>query len=251
MLDFRAWGDRASGKVPLVLLHGFGGSAGDWSRIAEALSKDVPILAFDLPGHGASLHLEKTGVKASASAVLEALDKLSIPSFHLAGHSMGGAAAALIALQKPDHVRSLTLLAPGGFGPDIASGLLASYAKATTLQELREVSAAMHASANPPSEEMLQRQLAMRAQPGQVEALVSLEKRLSKEGKQGELDRDVLAELPMPLHVLWGDVDSVVTFSQTDDLPEGMTLHVLRGCGHMLIDEAPDLITQILQEITG
>ncbi|NIQ26843.1 MAG: alpha/beta fold hydrolase, partial [Gammaproteobacteria bacterium] len=52
-------------------------------------------------------------------AVGEFLDALDLPVVHLAGHSLGGAVAGQLALTQPDKVRSLTLIASVGLGPDI------------------------------------------------------------------------------------------------------------------------------------
>ena len=42
-------------SVPLVLLHGFLGCAGDWRATIDALGPSVRCIAFDLPGHGAPM----------------------------------------------------------------------------------------------------------------------------------------------------------------------------------------------------
>ena len=49
---------------------------------------------------------------------------------------MGGAVAALIAMRAGDAVRSLTLLAPGGMGPEINHRVLARFAKAISRDEI-------------------------------------------------------------------------------------------------------------------
>lgn len=105
----------SSAKAPLVLLHGFGGIGSAWAPVIERLDPDLPLVVYDLPGHGASLDAEGVGhAGVMAKAILEDLDRRGLSSFHLCGHSMGGAVASLVALKAADSVRSLTLLAPGG-----------------------------------------------------------------------------------------------------------------------------------------
>ena len=47
--------------APMVLLHGFGGMAGAWTTVAKALAAELPVIAYDLPGHGRSLSVEPAG----------------------------------------------------------------------------------------------------------------------------------------------------------------------------------------------
>ena len=56
---------------------------------------------------------------------------------HIAGHSMGGAVAALLAIGEPEHFASVTLFAPGGFGEQIAGPLLRRYGEEVTSKGLR------------------------------------------------------------------------------------------------------------------
>src|SRR5688572_14262558 len=93
--------EHGSGGDPIVLLHGFGASHSAWDRVLAALSGARRLLVFDLPGHAASLAVPHGSAAIAARAVLAALKTRAIPRFHLVGHSMGGAAAALAALMQP------------------------------------------------------------------------------------------------------------------------------------------------------
>ena len=126
--------------APVLLLHGFGGRADNWSDLQKRLSADKSTLAFDLPGHGGSLGFPEAGEpKVAARAIIAELKKRSIEKAHLVGFSMGGAIASLVGLFSPDVVASLTLLAPGGFGPEINYRMLQAYADAADEQTLRLV----------------------------------------------------------------------------------------------------------------
>ena len=128
---FAAEGGSATGS-PVVLLHGFGGSHRAWDAVRALIEPVRPVIAFDLPGHGASLdHRPIGGAGVAAKAVLAALAERGLARWHLVGHSLGGAAAALAALRAPKSCASLTLLAPGGFGPEINERLLGRYSQAS------------------------------------------------------------------------------------------------------------------------
>ena len=119
--------DEGQGPDAVVLLHGFGGWHGVWTPVAAGLGGRV--LAYDLPGHGRSLDVQGAGpAKFAAGAILADLAARGIDAVHLAGHSMGGAVAVLMAAARPDMVGSLTLLAPGGFGEEIDGPLIRRFA---------------------------------------------------------------------------------------------------------------------------
>ena len=98
------------GSRPLVLLHGFLGSARNLSTLARALVErdpDLGIVAFDLTGHGASPPLPPGADSATlAGDVLASAHALGLPTpLTLVGHSLGGRIALRAALLEPANVR--------------------------------------------------------------------------------------------------------------------------------------------------
>ncbi|MGT2467378.1 alpha/beta fold hydrolase [Mesorhizobium atlanticum] len=105
------------------------------------LAAEARVLAYDLPGHSHSLQCEGMGgAKPAARAILADLAARQLTKVHLVGHSMGGAVATLMALADSGRVASLTLLAPGGFGPEINAALLRRYAAASGRERSAPVS---------------------------------------------------------------------------------------------------------------
>lgn len=128
------------GRSPIVFLHGFGAGAFVWTDIQAALREETGSIAYDLPGHGGSLHADGLGgAGRMAKAIRADLKERGITRGHFVGHSMGGAVASFIALHDPSLVASMTLLAPGAYGPEINHRLLHRYATASTLQEILPV----------------------------------------------------------------------------------------------------------------
>lgn len=105
--------DPGSGAAPLLLLHGFAGSAADWDGVAPLLAHDRRVLAYDHRGHGDSA---KFGERSAytfdhLAADLESFTERMLPEpFDLLGHSMGGVLALRYTLAHPDRVRSLVLM---------------------------------------------------------------------------------------------------------------------------------------------
>lgn len=97
---------------PLVLLHGFTGSARSWDALREPLAPANTILTVDLPGHGRSSAPVEPGRYALdrfARDLARVLDTLRIERVCLLGYSMGGRAALRFALEYGDRVAGLIL----------------------------------------------------------------------------------------------------------------------------------------------
>ncbi len=104
------WGRR--GDPVVVLVHGWGGRGTQLKPfIAPLLARGLSVVAYDAPGHG------MTGAPESSlphflHALEAVLDHLG-PVHALVGHSMGGAAAAMIMARRPDKVgRGVLIAAP-------------------------------------------------------------------------------------------------------------------------------------------
>jgi 2-succinyl-6-hydroxy-2,4-cyclohexadiene-1-carboxylate synthase len=98
-------------SVPLVLVHGFGGSRDDWELVAAHLSPQRPIVTYDQRGFGGST--AEPGVTFShAQDLVALLDALGLAVVDLAGLSLGGATVLGAALTAPARVRRLVLVSP-------------------------------------------------------------------------------------------------------------------------------------------
>src|SRR5690606_39040719 len=131
----------------------------------------------------------------AAQAILADLSARGLQRVHLAGHSMGGAVAALMAILEPARLASLTLLAPGGFGPEINHRLLTRYAAARDEAEIVACLEAMTGWFSPVSGETVASAVASRAVAGQRDMLIEMAKGLARDGRQGQLPRDRLEAL--------------------------------------------------------
>jgi pimeloyl-ACP methyl ester carboxylesterase len=99
--------ERHGAGEPLVLLHGVGLDRTIWDPLLPYL-EGFEVVLCDLPGHGASPALAgPTDLAALAAAVREVVDRPA----HVVGFSLGGLVAERLALDEPDGVRSLTLVA--------------------------------------------------------------------------------------------------------------------------------------------
>lgn len=101
-----------SGPRPLLALHCSLAHGGAWAGLAQLLP-GVTVTAPDLPGHGqsappgADLHGLSTVIAAALAEEIGAGAPVD-----LIGHSFGGTVALRLTLERPDLVRSLTLVEP-------------------------------------------------------------------------------------------------------------------------------------------
>jgi pimeloyl-ACP methyl ester carboxylesterase len=96
---------------PVVALHGSASSGAQWRSLVGYLEGRFCVFTPDLPGYGGSWRTATTGLAGDARAIAALLDRIGRP-VHLVGHSWGGAVALKIAAERPEAVRSLTVIEP-------------------------------------------------------------------------------------------------------------------------------------------
>jgi pimeloyl-ACP methyl ester carboxylesterase len=122
-LHYRERAPQGDNRGTVVLVHGASSNHADLlATLGPELSR-YRIIAPDRPGHGWSDRLEGSGMAdpgRQAAVLMQALDRIAPESFVLVAHSLAGALAARIALDRPDRLRGLVLLGgvthpwPGG-----------------------------------------------------------------------------------------------------------------------------------------
>lgn len=241
------------GERLFVLLHGFAATKETWRPVLAQLEglSDGRVVAFDLPGHGGSLgHPAAERTARMADAVIAEIDALTDRPVHLAGHSMGGAVACLVALKRPDRVGSLALLAPGGFGPAIAAAALRSLAAASTRAAISDSLAVMRGDRQAPAE-AVDAAMADRSRPGVAASHSRIAESFLRGDEQGVLPLAAVAASCAHIHLLWGRRDRIVPVAQAMGLPRPFCVTILEHAGHSLLDEAPQAAARLIIESAG
>lgn len=103
-LHYLDWG--ASGKQPLILLHGIARTAHNFDHLAPHFTDRFHVLAVDMRGHGDSeWHSQGAYLVEDYVSDIEALiDALRLRDIVLWGNSTGGRVAQMIAGRRPEHV---------------------------------------------------------------------------------------------------------------------------------------------------
>jgi pimeloyl-ACP methyl ester carboxylesterase len=95
---------------PLVLLHGLFGAGKNLGALARGLAPDARVISMDLRNHGDSPHADAMDFASMAGDVLETCASLGIARARVAGHSLGGKTAMMLALTQPEFVDRLAVL---------------------------------------------------------------------------------------------------------------------------------------------
>ena len=106
-------GPESTTTPTVVLIHGIGRTHRTFEDLQPLLAADFPVISLDLPGFGATRKPPKPfTVDDHAQAVDEALDRLGVGIRILVGHSMGCQFAVEQAIQHPEEVAGIVLVAP-------------------------------------------------------------------------------------------------------------------------------------------
>lgn len=236
---------------PLVLLHGTGSMLQTWDNWTSLLKEHFRIIRFDLPGFGLTgPNPERDYSMGFYTSVLHELtDSLSLDSFFLAGNSLGGQIAWEYAIDHPNKVRKLVLLAPAGIKSKAKSTLVFKLAKYETLSTLlqnfgtrffvQKTLNDIYADPSRINTEMATIYHVAALRSGNRRAFMD---RLAAPLNENRVER--LTELKMPVLLMWGDRDVLVPHTlapRFQKLISNSELKIYPGVGHIPMEEIPDL----------
>ena len=235
-------------STPVVLVHGFGGDLNGWLFTQPALAQEHPVYAIDLPGHGgSSKQIDRGDLAFLASAVFELMTALELVSAHLVGHSLGGATVFELALSHPEHVKSLTLIAPVGFGPEINMQYVEGFMRASRPRQLRPIIEQLFANPALVGRKMLDDIISYKRLDGTVEALNTIAGTIFKDGRQAVELVPRLADLAVPLQIIWGESDRIMPAAHANGLPTSVRVHFVPGAGHMVHMEKAEEVNELIE----
>ena len=108
---------------PVLLVHGLGSSTRDWEYQLPVLKQHFQVISLDLRGHGRSdKPRERYSIAGFAEDVGALIRHLELPPVHLVGISMGGMIGFQLGVDRPELLRSLTIV---NSGPEVKAKSLA------------------------------------------------------------------------------------------------------------------------------
>ena len=261
----------AGGGDPVLLIHGVGAWAENWRDVMGPIaSTGRRAIACDLPGFGESEapgDVEHFGPRnAFYPRFVDALmDELAVPSAHLVGSSMGGAVVYTAAVTQPARVRSLTLVAGGGVGTEVAfflrlctlpgmplvARVLGSRGQArgvlrSCFYDARRIPAALYEEAE------------RYGYPSFGEFVNALRSGVTLGGVRSSVRDYWVAQAPRyagPVLVIWGKQDAVLPVTAAEaarDVMPQATLQLIDQCGHLpMIERTDAFLAALLPFLAG
>ncbi|MCV6636431.1 alpha/beta hydrolase [Candidatus Albibeggiatoa sp. nov. NOAA] len=246
-------------KTTLLLIHGNFASWRWWQPLLQHLPARYRAYAPELRGCGDTSRPD-TGynIEQLASDIYEFTQALNLPAVHVVGHSLGGAVAMQFALNYPQKVRTLTLVAPA---PAEGMAHLKSKFPHLRLTESSDFHHVMQTlNLNRVSLQKALSRMMPSIKPNQDSFVTLLDDaaHMSPEAIVGFYDalttwsvQDELGKLNLPVLVLWGSQDSIVekaTLERTvEALPQAQFV-VWDNVGHAPQLEQPEAFQQLLLE---
>jgi pimeloyl-ACP methyl ester carboxylesterase len=244
---------------PLVIVHGLGGAAVNFTLLAPLLARRRRVLIADLPGHGLSApldHVESMTTYAEhIAAVAESEGMLPAP---VLGYSMGGVIALRLAVARPYDVTALALVAAAGIVSATRraelwlklTGLVRPAQVMTRFRgtfarrpRLRWLPFGLWGAVDPPtlSPEGV---LGFLEGPSQHTDVATAGWTLLRDDPRPDLDR-----VSCPVLLLWGARDRLVPLADGFEYARRLRapIRTLPAAGHLLIGEQPNECAEILE----
>jgi pimeloyl-ACP methyl ester carboxylesterase len=241
---------------PLLLVHGFGGAAWNFSELAPLLGSRRLIVP-DLPGHGGSAPLPAPTLTGFADVLAELLDE----PVDVLGHSMGGVVALRLAERHPALVRRLILAAAAGISSStriaeitialagiVQPGKIAGR-RVGLVARSRRLRRLVFEGFEVANADLLTERAVHGFLRGPTMHTDALGAGLALVGDDPRQDLD---RVRCPVLVLWGARDKQVPLEDGFEYARrlGAPLRVIADCGHLLIGERPDVCARAVLEFT-
>jgi len=220
---------------PLILLHGLGSSAEDWSLVLRELTKAHRVYAPDLLGWGGS-DKPRDGdysIAAQTELVRGFLDAVRVPRADAGGVSMGGWVALRLAALHPERVQRLVLI--DSIGLDFPTTLGESSFAPRTMDEARHLLWLQSDEFTKLPDFVVRDFLRRAVREGWI-LRASMRSMLTRRDiMDGKLQR-----VTMPTLIVWGTADRLAPPSLASRLhaalPQSRVV-MIPGCGHLAVIE--------------
>ncbi len=244
----------------VVLVHGWMGTAFDFSKIWNLFPPRFRVIAVDLPGFGLS---DKKGFNYRINSFVLFLkdftEQLDIRRFVLVGHSMGGTLSVFFTLSYPESVEKLILISPDGLKGE--EGIWIFFGRLGVVTDLLAmlnsrffmdigVKFNVFYDASKVTKEFMN---------------ATYFTALTKDGRRAQLEitrnivgrvfvDNLLRFIDMPVLIIWGKNDRVLPIKWAKKYREGLKnadLVILNRCGHIPMYEWPYRTVRYINRFLG
>jgi len=238
---------------PVLLLHGFGASKENWLPLLPFLARHYHLYIPDLPGWGESQFSAEGlyGLDHQVARLATWAQQVMPAPAHVAGSSMGGGIAGLLAARHPELVASVTLMNAAG----VSGRETTRFERGLLKGRNRLIAHNMKGVLDLLTTVMQNRVLALLIAPVMYWEMVS-RRHVNEHMFRHLLQYEPQPELPafsaiaVPTFILWGEDDQVLHVSCGDTfralIPQARFKY-LRGVGHLPMVERPRVTARLLR----
>lgn len=231
------WANRSDRSPAFVLLHGVNEHAGTWSAVALQLARRNRVIVPDLAGHGESAPAAGAiSYAALIDSVRKVVEAEGLDRFVLVGNSMGGWIAMLYAFESPQRVERLVLENASGMAWPMTGAPLFPKTRDDAAKLLR----AVHGPGVETPDSLLDELLSRRNTPLS---------RIDIADAVSHLVDARLAELAMPVNLIWGRHDGLLPLDYAQALQkkiDGAKLSVIEDAAHIPHRQQPGKFVKCL-----
>jgi pyruvate dehydrogenase E2 component (dihydrolipoamide acetyltransferase) len=184
-----------------------------------------------------------------AATLGEVLEKLELSPAVLIGHSLGGATALQLALDRPKLVRALALVDSAALGSEINGEMLDRVESEPSRDEARRLLELFFQDRRFVLERGIDEMYAARNAPGADEAVKALAASAFTRHGQNLVLVDHLSELEVPVLIVWGELDQVLPSTHAVAAATALStvwLEIMEGVGHVPHVEAAPAFAAIV-----
>lgn len=252
---------------PIVLVHGGGpGASGEfgWRRNIPALAEHFQVFAPDRIGFGLT---DKPSVSYSdqllADHLADFIDAVGLDQMHLIGNSMGAYGVARYAVDHPDRVKKMVLVASGSIAgamgvegsPSEGQRAIRRFSEEPSRENMRAVLEGLLSNKAGVTDELIDGRFKLATLPGAVEAQRShriFRDRLKNDPNLRQqyslLHR--LPQLTIPAIMIWGKEDRFAPiehgYKLKEMLPNLKAFHVFENSGHQVQNDEIERFNKIV-----
>jgi len=246
---------------PLLLIHGLGGAAVNFTELAPLLARRHRVLVPDLPGHGGTEALARVdGLGDLAAHALAVAEHEGMLPAAVLGYSLGGLIAMRLAVGWPDEVSRVALVAPAGIVSTsgrariwvalvgvlrparVASRLRGLVARRANLRRL----VFGYWGAERPADLTPEAVLGFLEAPSRHTDVGSAGWALVKDDPRQDLEH-----VRCPVVLLWGARDRLIPLDNGFEYARRLRCRIrtVPGAGHLVVGEYPELCAELLDSV--
>lgn len=238
---------QGEGEPALVFVHGFSRNHNDWTSQMDYFSDRYKVVALDLAGFGESgNNRDNWTMEAFGSDVISVIEHLNLTKVILIGHSMGTPVIMKAAIQNPEKIIGL-----------VPVDMLHDVGQKKSEEEIEQmVNAFMNMMINP-TEEIIKSWFVNEVDDELVSEFIQYYKGSFKVGWEDSIrstfkwmsdsQPDDLLTVKVPICCINSDL-RIPDYELVRQYSEKFDAKIIKGIGHMVMEEAPDEFNRLLEE---